>query len=257
MSGWLDPLRRALDGAPRPVRFFFRDDDVGWCDERLFELLDLFAACALPIDLAAIPETVTPGLAKRLRIRIDGSAGQIEIHQHGFAHVNHEPTGRKYEFGPSRPGSLQRRDIELGRRRLRDLLGPILPPIFTPPWNRCTAATAECLVGLGFQVLSRDASAVPIANDRLVELPIRVDWFAHRKGERLSRSALGRRLAGEVEASAAVGIMFHHALMDADERRAADELLGLLASHSRARCLPMATLAEELRGSLVSVEMTR
>ena len=40
---WLDPLRRALDASPAPATFFFRDDDVGWSDDRLFSLLDLFA----------------------------------------------------------------------------------------------------------------------------------------------------------------------------------------------------------------------
>ena len=32
-------------------------------------------------------------------------------------------------------------------------------PIFTPPWNRCTQATADCLAMLGYRVLSRDATA--------------------------------------------------------------------------------------------------
>ena len=254
MGGWLDPLRQALDAAPRLVRFFFRDDDVGWCDARLFELLDRFAAHGLPVDLAVIPEALTPGPAKRLLARIDGVPGRIGVHQHGFAHVNHEPTGRKCEFGPSRPGPLQRRDVELGRDRLRELLGPVLPPIFTPPWNRCTATTAACLADLGFQVLSRDASAAPLDHDRLEELPIRVDWFARRKGERLTRAELGIRLAGEVEAPAPLGIMFHHALMDADELHAADELLGLLATHPRARCHPMMTLVAAGTHGPVSIE---
>ena len=28
MTGWLDPLRAALDSAERPVTFFFRDDKI-------------------------------------------------------------------------------------------------------------------------------------------------------------------------------------------------------------------------------------
>ena len=41
MTMWLDPLRAALDDTPRPVDFFFRDDDAGWDDERLFAMLEV------------------------------------------------------------------------------------------------------------------------------------------------------------------------------------------------------------------------
>ena len=244
MSAWLDPLRRALDAAPQPVSFFFRDDDVGWCDDRLFDLLHLFARHSLPVDLAIIPEALTRCLANELGTRV--RVMPIEVHQHGLAHVNHEPAGRKGEFGPARPRSIQRRDIDQGRRRLQELLGSIVRPIFTPPWNRCTAVTGRCLVDLGFRVLSRDASAEALNVPGLFELPTRVDWFARRKAKRLSRGELGRRLATEVEAGDGIGIMFHHALMDAEEQRDADELLGVLAGHTRARCRPMLALVAEV-----------
>ena len=54
MSAWLDPLRRALDSAPAPSTFFFRDDDVGWDDQRLFALLELCARYDAPLDLAVV-----------------------------------------------------------------------------------------------------------------------------------------------------------------------------------------------------------
>jgi hypothetical protein len=239
MSAWLDPLRRALDESPRPVRLFFRDDDAGWADDRLFELLDLFAGHELPIDVAVIPEALTPALARALRARVE-AASPLELHQHGFAHVNHEPEGRKCEFGPGRPRELQRRDIEAGRKRLEELLGPDVKPVFTPPWNRCTQDTCDCLVELGFRALSRDSGATPLDAGGLVELPISFDWFAGRKGVRLGRAELGDVLAGRVKSAPAhVGIMFHHALMDAEEREAAGELLTLLAGHDRASCRPM------------------
>jgi predicted deacetylase len=250
MSAWLDDLRRALDGATRPVAFFFRDDDAGWADRQLCALLDLFAHRALPVDVAAIPCALTPTLAAELRTRIAAAPDTLAVHQHGFAHFNHEPEGRKCEFGDARSHVLQRRDIELGRRLLRDLHGLPVGRIFTPPWNRCSGVTGECLRRAGFRVLSRDVTAQPLNIAGLHELPVTVDWFARRKGVRLERGALGTLLANAVAKSASpVGIMFHHALMDAEEFRCAGELCALLAAQTNARCC----LMRELTGATPNV----
>ncbi len=243
MSKWLDELRRALDAAPRPVEFFFRDDDAGWGDRRLLELLDLFARHTMPLDLAAIPTAVTVALAAELRARIEDAPDRVAVHQHGFSHANHELEGRKCEFGGARESLLQRYDIESGKRLLADLFGTLVSPIFTPPWNRCAAVTGDCLRRAGFRVLSRDATAPPLNLDGLCELPITVDWFAHRRGVRLSNDELGARLAAAAETDAPVGVMFHHELMDAEERGRVGELLALLASHPNVRCHLMGTLA--------------
>lgn len=245
---WLDPLRQALDGLPRPVDFFFRDDDVGWGDDRLWPLLDLFAEHALPADLAVIPAELTESLAHRLHARVECSPGALRFHQHGFAHVNHEPVGRKHEFGPSRPRPLQRHDITEGRGRLTDLLGPSVEPIFTPPWNRCTRETGQCLSELGFAVLSREARATPLAIPGLVELPISIDWFAHRKGVRLSRGEWADLVAATAREGRPTGVMFHHAVMDAGERAAADTLLALVADHPMALPRTMRALVDAAPG---------
>jgi hypothetical protein len=236
MATWLDPVREALDASPTPVEFFFRDDDAGWRDDRLFRLLDLFAEHGAPIDLAVIPEALTPALARALLERMAAAPGLIGVHQHGFAHANHEAEGRKCEFGVSRAKDRQRADIAAGREKLLGLLGPALLPVFTPPWNRCTRATGECLVELGFVALSRDATAEPLGIRGLAEKPVRSDWFARRKGVRLGREEWARQLAGETGASRVVGVMFHHAEMDAGERRAVGDLLATLRGHGRARC---------------------
>ena len=248
MNHWLDPVRAALDLRGEPVRFFCRDDDAGWNDERLFQLLDLFAASESPIDLAVIPQALTPELARQLRRRLDQQ--RLGLHQHGFAHVNHESEGRKCEFGQARVRALQEQDIASGKRLLFEHFGSHLQPIFTPPWNRCTAVTAESLVHLGFQTLSRDCTAKPLTIPGLVELPVQVDWFAKLQGERLNFNQLGELLAkafaGEAPigkaaigkapiGDAPIGLMFHHALMDEEERQATGELLGLLSRHPRAQ----------------------
>lgn len=242
MKRWLEPVRAALDRAAEPVPIFFRDDDAGWRDDRLHAVLDLFARRGLPVDLGVIPAALTSHLAAQLELR--KASETIGLHQHGLAHANHEPAGRSCEFGPSRSRAAQLRDLDAGRRRLAELLGPLVQPLFTPPWNRCTQTTGECLRELGFEALSRELRAEPLALAGLTELPVDVDWFAKRKGLRLNREAIGLRVAAALAAPGPVGIMLHHAAMDADERADLDALLALVAAHPAAAPRPMAELLE-------------
>ena len=200
-----------------PIDIFFRDDDAGWADERLLELIGRFAEHGLPLDLAVIPAELTEDLAGALLERHAG------LHQHGFAHVNHEREGRKCEFGPSRGRDEQCADIAVGRERLLVLLGDRLQPFFTPPWNRCTRDTGECLAELGFTLLSRAQRAEPLG--LLPELPVHLDVA------RLSPEDLDERFARHVADGGPVGVMFHHAVMEPEDMARADHLLGLLAGH--------------------------
>jgi hypothetical protein len=254
MGRWLDPIREALDDAPAPVTFFFRDDDGGWCDERLLGLMDLFAERALPLDLALIPTRLGSEIASDLARRVESSRGRLGLHQHGLAHQNHEPVGRKCEFGPRRSHGEQLRDIAAGRARLRSQLDARTQPIFTPPWNRCTRVTAECLVELEFAALSRESRAEPFGVPGLVEMPVHLDWFAHRKRIRLTREELAERLVSEVKSGGPVGIMFHHALMDVAELSDAALLLDVLAAHRSARPRPMVELIGRPADRLVGAE---
>jgi hypothetical protein len=244
VSAWLDPLRAALDGAPEPVTVFFRDDDAGWRHDRLMMLLDLFAAREVPIDLAAIPLDASPALAAELCVRADG--GLVGIHQHGFAHVNHEREGRKCEFGPSRDADAQLADIRAGRERLGELFGEALQPMFTPPWNRCTEDTGAALLELGVGALSRDRTAVALGVPGLAELPVQVDWFAKRKGERLGRAAVGEQLGARAAEPAPLGVMLHHAEMEDEDMAATAELLDMVRTHGGARCLSMAAVLTKI-----------
>jgi hypothetical protein len=165
----------------------------------------------------------------------------IGLHQHGCSHANHEPDGRKHEFGPSRPTALQRADIAAGRERLAALLGDRVDPIFTPPWNRCTATTGRCLVELGFQVLSRESRADPLGLAGLHELPVHVDFV------RLEPEELARRAAATIRAGGPLGVMLHHEVMEEGAMRRAGELARLVATHPGARPARMMELAGAVR----------
>ena len=240
---WLDPVRRALDEGPRTV--FFRDDDAGWGDERLWELLDLFDRRSLPVDLAVIPAELNPALTAELTVR--ARAGSVHLHQHGFAHVNHEPTGRKCEFGPARSYEDQAADIARGAAILGDAFAELVEPVFTPPWNRCTVVTADVLADTGFAVLSRDSTATPLPDARILEVPITVDWFGSRKGVRWTPYELADRLASAVRTGGPVGIMLHHAVTDDAEHEDVDALLALVADHPHAALTRITAVASDVR----------
>jgi len=244
MTMWLDPLRAALDDTPRPVDFFFRDDDAGWDDERLFAMLEVVERHSLPLDLAVIPEALTPSLGRALLKRSDAWEGRLGLHQHGLAHRSHEPEGRKCEFGPSRRREAQRRDLVEGQRVLDERLPGRTQPVFTPPWNRCTRVTAEVLAELGFRVLSRHVSEPVVAVPGLAEVPVSVDWsYAKRDGRRLTFEELGELAAERVRLGDPVGVNLHHVVMDDEELGLLDELCGLLAAHDAVRCRPLLALA--------------
>ena len=197
---------------------FFRDDDAGWADERLLELIDRFASAGLPLDLAVIPAALSGPLADAL---VDRDVG---LHQHGYAHRNHQTEGRKCEFGSARGRLEQFEDISSGRARLQRLLGPRLDPFFTPPWNRCTADTGSVLVELGFALLSREHKAEPLGV--LPELPVHLDVA------RLSPEELDTRFAALV-GSGPIGVMFHHGVMEPYDMA--------FASSTARRCSPATT----------------
>ena len=243
---WLDPVRRALDAQPG-AHFFFRDDDVGSATGACASLLDLFESAAKPIDLAVIPCALSVREAAALRAR-RARGERVGWHPHGFAHANRERVGRKCEFGAWRGSDEVRAELAHGRELLLDLLGEV-DPIFTPPWNRCGESTCRALAELGFVALSRDAGAAPVDAHGLTELPVRIDFTSPKTGTRAGPGALGRRLAGEVEAGGVVGVMLHHAVMNSDDLERLAELLEMIDARrvrvSAMRDLVAALLVQE------------
>ena len=231
---WLSSIRELLDHATNPIEIFFRDDDAGWDNGRLYALLDEFAKAGIPIDLAVIHDALDDGLSKELLTRWRQSKHQLGLHQHGFSHTNHETEGRKCEFGISRTKSQQKADIAKGQEMLSKHFGQALDPFFTPPWNRCTQATAECLEELGFKLLSRDATAISFTALTIKQVPIHVDWSKLIKASRQALPELAGAIVKNLGSNKLTGIMLHHADMGKVQLRPLTELLSVLAGHENA-----------------------
>lgn len=239
MTGWLVPVRRSLE-AGAPVGWFFRDDDGGWADSRLAELLARFERLGLPVDVAVIPAAADAALARRLEAYTEGLT--CTVHQHGWAHQNHQRSGRRSEFGADRSLDAIAEDVERGSRRMRELFGHV-EPFFTPPWNRCREETAAVLAERGFTVLSRDATARPILAGVIAELPVAVDWSRqwNSGGARHVGLALAAAVHDARRTGCPVGVMVHHAVMGAQELDTLTDLLAALRSDPQARIAPMRT----------------
>ncbi len=212
-------VQAALAGRTEVLELFFRNDDAGWAQEPLDRMLDTCAETNIPIDLAVIPAALEVQTAQRLDQWRRDHPG-IGLHQHGFAHSNHEPEGsRKCEFGASRSTDRQRADIAAGRMRLTAMLGET-DPIFTPPWNRIMQSTAEALAEDGFQLVSDDGALAKV-NCKMTGLPISFDWEKYRREGRLE-DALVQSVASRI---APLGIMLHHETMDQSARKTLREFL--------------------------------
>ena len=233
----LAPVWQALQESPAPVSVFVRDDDAGWDDPALFALLDCCAQAGVPLDLAVIPMAVSRELATPLCARIDAAPALLGVHQHGYAHSNHETVGRRCEFGSSRSAPAQRNDLRQGRARLQSLFGHRVDDIFTPPWNRCAAYTPGLLAELGYAALSRDRTA-PAQQD-LPELGVDVDWCKHSDGAACDAPALAQVLADAVrrrqQDAQPLGLMLHHAQMSAAELALLAQWLPALRAHPKLR----------------------
>jgi peptidoglycan/xylan/chitin deacetylase (PgdA/CDA1 family) len=218
---------------------FFRDDDADLRRPELERLVELFAGAGLPLNVAVIPGTLTSDCAAWLAARGDW----LDVHQHGWVHANHEANGRKSEFGPSRPYEQQRSDIAQGQSRMNQLLGSRWTPVFTPPWNRCSAETHQALMELGFRAVSQDSSAPPPV-PALRSVPVTVDLFTWKTGRQLKPIArLKEETQSALSGAGPVGILLHHKVMD--DR--AFEVLALLVNWLRCgRSYRFLTLAELL-----------
>jgi len=237
MSNWLNAVSDVLDRAVKPVRFFFRDDDAGWSNDKLYLLLDEFAQAGMPIDVAVIPAALDLDLADELLSRRQQGKHLIGLHQHGYSHANHELIERKCEFGSSRTKNQQKEDIVKGQKHLRGLLGNALDPIFTPPWNRCTQETLECLEEIDFRLLSRDVTAVEFGSTMLRQIPVNIDWSEMLKISPKPLPELGHAIANNFKKNKLTGIMLHHADMDDETLKSLAELLAVLADHPYAQGL--------------------
>ncbi len=222
-----------LQHEDREINIFLRDDDIDDDEETLRQLLDITFARGVPVNLEVIPATLTDDGVRLLRDYQGFDANLVELHQHGWRHVNHETVGKKSEFGGARGFADQLQDIARGKARLEELLEERFFPAFTPPWNRCTDDTLRVLDQLGFQVFSADKNGRQRDGQRFREISITLDLFRWKGGAALKAPAeIIEQLTGQVSRGGTVGILLHHKVMDGAAFYFLDFLLAQLRQYS-------------------------
>jgi hypothetical protein len=238
-------IERRLSGLPDrggPVSVFFRADDVGAPGGALERLLGIFEGHGAPLALAVVPAWLTRERWAWIGRRCRAGSPLWCWHQHGWRHVNHETTGRKQEFGPSRPGRALAADVLSGRRRLERIMGGAFSPFFTPPWNRCTEAALRVLAEADFLGVSRTRGAEPHFSG-LPELGVSVDLHTRREpgfdeGWRGLAASFSEGLS-----ESPCGIMIHHRRMNGHAFAFLESLVAALKAHPAVRLVGMADLA--------------
>jgi len=203
---------------PGEATFWWRDDDASAPTDALDQLLEL---APQPLALAVIPQGLDPNLAGHLGGR------PVTVLQHGFAHRNHEPTGRKKaELGSARSPAAMCAELAQGREALTAAFGSRALPVLVPPWNRISPELAAILATEGYCGLSTHG---PRAGDRqkfgLVWANTHVDiidWHGGRgfigpvAAIELAIAHLRARREGLIDGAEPTGLLTHHLVMDAE-----------------------------------------
>ncbi len=245
LSRMFDGAMQRLQSEGRAIDLFFRDDDADVDEETLWRLLDLFLAHRRPLNLEVIPGRLERGAAEKLRRRAKEAPALLELNQHGWRHLNHETTGRKCEFGPSRDFETQRADIAAGKTRMEEAFADLWHPVFTPPWNRCTADTHRALDQLGFRVFSKDRGRDLVDGYGFREISTTLDLYRWKDGAQMRPAEeILRDMLIQFEQPGPVGLLLHHKVMNAAAFAFLDWLLGELASSPGVRIHTFRSLLE-------------
>jgi hypothetical protein len=208
---------------------FFRADDIGVPSTMFSQMVSLFLQYRVPLCLAVVPAWLTKSRLESLQ-EITGKSSLFCWHQHGWIHKNHEPSGKKQEFGESRSENDLYHDLLRGKTRLSELLGNDFSPVFTPPWNRCGSTALNILEKLDFQALSRSSGAAPPTSSRLPDIQVNVDLHTRKeKDQNDSFNQFLLELSNSLS-SGTSGIMLHHQRMNTQALSFLEQLLCCLSS---------------------------
>lgn len=229
-------IRDAAAARSAATRVFFRADDVAVPGGRYRDMIRIFSHHEVPLNLAVVPAWLTKPRWQALS-HIGRAANHLWCwHQHGWRHHNHEPCGKKQEFGPARANAALHADLDRGRQRLESLMGSRFVPVFTPPWNRCSAETLDYLHRTGYNAVSRSRGSRPACPRGFRDLAVDIDL--HTRKDATAAAGWDALLAGLSQGLTRpnCGFMLHHQRLNAKALAALDYLLSQLKRHARFEC---------------------
>jgi peptidoglycan/xylan/chitin deacetylase (PgdA/CDA1 family) len=224
---------------------YFRADDVAVPGKQFVRLMELFRRYRVPLCLGVVPAWLSTARWREIS-RLGGHTRNLWCwHQHGWRHINHQPHGRKLEFGPGRSAKQIQTDLNQGKERLESIMGRDFLPVFTPPWNRCDQNTLDLLKKLGYAGVSRTSRAEPQAPAGLPEFPVHVDLHTRKDPDPVSgwsnlSAELLQALSGD-----RCGFMIHHQRMNEPAFAFLEVLLEMLVRQDHFRLVHFGDLVKD------------
>lgn len=196
------------------IKVFFRADDIAVPSKNFSKMMALFLKHQIPLCLAVVPAWMTEKRWKATAEFREKGKALFCWHMHGYRHMNHEPKGKKQEFGPARSPQAVLNDLTRGQKRLQTIMGKDLTRVFTPPWNRCSMDAMMMLKKACFAGISRSHGSLPLAPEGLKDIPVHVDLHTRKEksGEEGLQNLLEEFKTGLT--SGTCGIMLHHMCMN-------------------------------------------
>ncbi|WP_120504511.1 polysaccharide deacetylase family protein [Sulfitobacter mediterraneus] len=253
LTGWA-ALERELSlwkQADEIPTFWWRDDDAERPTAALDQLIGLSDRFGAPLHLAAVPKGVGPELAARLE-----PCKQVFVLQHGFAHINHEPKGKRAsEVGVTRDLQSQITDLQAGWELLLAAKLPNLLPVVVPPWNRIAPRTVQVLPQLGYQMVSAfDPRPSATTAEGLLEVNCHIDPVRWKEGAvfrgtdktlQQAVSHLAARRTGQADRQEPTGFLTHHLQTDAATWDFAEALLDRLTGVGGGTWITLASVLKQ------------
>ena len=132
------------------LKVWWRDDDCIEPTKELDKLIKISKENQAPISLAVIPKFCVKELKEVL-----APHSQIEVLQHGIAHLNQASSGqKKCEFPDTLVPEKTSQDIMQGKLKLSTLFAEQFTPIFVPPWNRYSTKHLNLIHKSNFKKIS-------------------------------------------------------------------------------------------------------
>lgn len=237
------PLLAELDAwstTDAKAQLWWRDDDAAQPCVELDRLIRLSDDYGVPCGLASVPARA----GKSLRKAVSG-ASHIQVLQHGYAHVNHAPSGNgAWELGTHRPLSVVLDELRSGMLKLTQLFKTRFVPVVVPPWNKIAPELLPYLPVMGYRGVSASYKRhrpVPPGDLRVADA--HCDVLSWKKPEKIARFAgtekcvahlvehLADKRHGRADDTEPTGVLTHHLEMDTDAWEFMETLFSLTSAH--------------------------
>ena len=191
-----------------------RIDDIGYFDEQ-DRIIYLLCNAGIKVSCSVVPTWLTFACVDFLQKTAQLFPNQLEVHQHGYSHINYDSAGlgQKFEFGPLRSLEAQREDIAVGKVILKSQLGNLFFPVFTPPYGEYNNDTLVCLQQLGFQAIS--SISYNESNNIIPDYPTEIDCFTWNPVKQKSLASITEEWKNKEEEHFR-GLVLHPRLMELD-----------------------------------------